>query len=869
LAGEIAQSVPDFTVHDITHLDALWEVADDIVGEHVALTPTEAFTLGGSFLVHDLGMGVAAWAPGERPIEDEEQWTVQLRRNLRRYLGRAATSSELEHPPQEVRRRTLQAVLRMLHAYHAERLPLVEWTDPRTRHRFHLIEDPDIRLAFGELIGRIAKSHWSDANELPGLFPEQSIGAPVPFPRQWFVHPLRLACLLRLADAAHLDSRRAPAFLRAVRIPSSSSVDHWAFQARMRQLQRVADRLVFTAAPAFGPEDASAWWTCFDILRDVDREFRSVDALLADRGETQFCVRSVAGVEDSRRLTRYVPTRDWIPVDAKLRVDDVAGLVRKLGGAELYGERPHVALRELLQNGIDAVRARRVVRDQPAYQGEVQVSLTEEPSGHVLVVRDNGIGMSEEALASSLLDFGSSYWASDLADRESPKLGSEGFDPAGKYGIGFYASFMLGREVSVVTRRYDAALRETYVLDFMGLEGRPVVRVAQPNECLQECGTLVKVRLERSPMRDKGLLSSGVWDPWKLPELCQWLVPTSRVDIVVKEEWPSDQQSRTTVVSAKDWLELSSGELVNRLQLRELKGGWQKEHRIAFVERYAKNLRAILEGEEVVARLAIVPGLGPNRWYRLDGLAAITTKGVRTDGRLLNCIGVSEGLSRKASRDEAVPTVSLGELAAWASQQRVLIQEMPYKVERFECAAPVLACGGEVSGLPVALTGAGLLEDTEVEAWAGDRDRIVIADILDFQVLRRGKTGFCLLDIEYSEEVDLDPEVLSTADPPGNLVWPTVSSDERWPVPKRSDPDVLPDFPVYWEWRRKTLLGVVLTSIAAAWNSSSEELLRRAGYRFGELYGDREPWSAVRQVGHADDRPIRTRALELRRPPSR
>jgi hypothetical protein len=179
-----------------------------------------------------------------------------------------------------------------------------------------------------------------------------------------------------------------------------------------------------------------------------------------------------------------------------------------------------------------------------------------------------------------------------------------------------------------------------------------------------------------------------------------------------------------------------------------------------------------------------------------------------------------------------------------------------------------LACGGGVAGLPVALTGASLLEDTDVEVWAGDRDRILIADVSEFQLLRKGKTGFCLLDLEYSEEINLDPDVLSTNDTPGNLVLGTAWSDERWPVPKRRDPDFLPEFPIHWEWRAKTLLGVVLASIGKAWNCSPEELLRRAGYRFGELHGDREPWLVVRDVGQADDRPIRSPALELRRSPS-
>src|SRR5579872_7619873 len=61
VSQEIIRDLPDFTVHDINHIDALWEMASIIAGDHYPLTPAEGFVLGGAFLVHDLGLGVAAY----------------------------------------------------------------------------------------------------------------------------------------------------------------------------------------------------------------------------------------------------------------------------------------------------------------------------------------------------------------------------------------------------------------------------------------------------------------------------------------------------------------------------------------------------------------------------------------------------------------------------------------------------------------------------------------------------------------------------------------------------------------------------------------------------------------------------------------
>jgi hypothetical protein len=43
-----------FTVHDITHIDALWGIASLVVAEDFPMTPTEGFVFGGAILVHDL-----------------------------------------------------------------------------------------------------------------------------------------------------------------------------------------------------------------------------------------------------------------------------------------------------------------------------------------------------------------------------------------------------------------------------------------------------------------------------------------------------------------------------------------------------------------------------------------------------------------------------------------------------------------------------------------------------------------------------------------------------------------------------------------------------------------------------------------------
>jgi hypothetical protein len=46
LVAQIPRDIPGLTVHDITHLDALWETASTIAGGPYPINPAEAYVLG-------------------------------------------------------------------------------------------------------------------------------------------------------------------------------------------------------------------------------------------------------------------------------------------------------------------------------------------------------------------------------------------------------------------------------------------------------------------------------------------------------------------------------------------------------------------------------------------------------------------------------------------------------------------------------------------------------------------------------------------------------------------------------------------------------------------------------------------------------
>jgi len=497
LVSRIAVDLPGMTVHDISHLDALWDTASSVAEGAVNVNPAEAFVLGASILLHDAAMSLAAYPGGLAEVRTTIAWKDAVASLALASEESGGESFDIENPPSEVVQRIVPDVLRRLHAQRAEELAEQAWHGANGS-QVHLIEDSELRRFYGPTIGQIAHSHWwsiqkveQELSEDLGALANRTLNR---------VDRVKLACLLRVADALHLDSRRAPRFLRAITNPTGISALHWAFQERLARPHIELDAVVFTTGQPFGREDAEAWWLAYDTLNSVDRELHDVDLLLQGRGREVLKARRVKGAGSPEILARSVQTRGWRPVDARLQVSDVPRIVENLGGAKLYGNDPTVALRELVQNAADAVQARRKFQKRSADWGLITVSLHEDLDGVWLVVEDNGIGMSEQVLTGPLLDFGTSFWRSPLAMEEFPGLIAAGMHAIGRFGIGFFSVFMLGPIVRVYSRRCDKGQETGRLLEFRGgTSTRPILSPVPGEPVPIDGGTRVEVLLRDDP----------------------------------------------------------------------------------------------------------------------------------------------------------------------------------------------------------------------------------------------------------------------------------------------------------------------------------------------------------------------------------
>ena len=136
-----------------------------------------------------------------------------------------------------------------------------------------------------------------------------------------------------------------------------------------------------------------------------------------------------------------------------------------------------IFLRELISNASDAIDKLylKSLTDTSAQidQANLAITVTPNKDARTLTISDNGIGMTAEELEKNLgtiAHSGSEEFKAANADKQGDAV-----DIIGRFGVGFYAAFMVAKEVSVVTRAFGSEECNRWTSD--GVEGYTVEAV--------------------------------------------------------------------------------------------------------------------------------------------------------------------------------------------------------------------------------------------------------------------------------------------------------------------------------------------------------------------------------------------------------
>lgn len=774
LANEISRDLPDYTVHDITHIDALWDMADLIVPEELDINPAEAFVLGGSFLLHDLGMAVASYPGGLDEIKKEQIWIDAATGLLKNELHRKVSNEDLINISSDLEKQATEKTLRYLHAQRAHVLAKLSWKDSEDQDVF-LIENTELRDSFGTIIGLIAHSHWWKVEDLEDKL-LKSHGSLGNLPSGWEIKPLKLACILRVADAMQIDDRRSPSFLRVIRKPDGFSDSHWNFQNKLFKPILENNKLKYTSKNPFEVDEIESWWLCHDTLKMIDDELRNTDALLTSKYGHGLSANGVVDIEDTKRLSKLIAIEGWEPVDTKIRVNDVGKLVNNIGGTQLYGNNFLVPLRELIQNASDAIRARRIYDDETDDFGDVVVRLKKDEIGTYIEVEDNGIGMSKSVLTGPFLDFGQSFWGTDLMHEELPGLESKRFTPTGKYGIGFFSLFMWSDEIRVTTNKCGNRRDETLVLEFKnGAFSRPILRNAKESEFVKGGGTRVRVWI-KDQILDDLLDYSGEVGHSSFLEVIENVCLSMDCNINFEEK-----EVLKPIIKANDWMKISSIEFLKRIlgkkTLKNIPNDFKN-----YLNVIINNMELIKdENGKIIGRAALF-----SPFY--SGIEEINWRGIVTVGgfktsELTGIVGILLGYNEKASRDVGTPLISNTVLLKWVENQTQKLSNQTISDEiQIKISEISRLLGSETKNLKIAICDVGNVNYEEIKS-------IVEKNSFEEWILVP-ETLINLFEIQNSCQIYLNKNVFSlpsesnailyTGNSFYNLKWPKFSSEFKY-----------------------------------------------------------------------------------------
>ncbi|MFE0034476.1 molecular chaperone HtpG [[Kitasatospora] papulosa] len=172
-----------------------------------------------------------------------------------------------------------------------------------------------------------------------------------------------------------------------------------------------------------------------------------------------------------------------------------------------------VFLRELISNSSDALDKLRLetLRDDSlqADTSDLHIAIEGDQEKRTLTVRDNGIGMSHDEVVQLIGTIANSGTAKFLQELKDAKDATASEELIGQFGVGFYSSFMVADEVTLLTRRagedtgtrWQSSGEGTYTVESVGDAPQ---------------GTSVTLRLKPEDTEDKLF---DYTSPWKIREI--------------------------------------------------------------------------------------------------------------------------------------------------------------------------------------------------------------------------------------------------------------------------------------------------------------------------------------------------------------
>lgn len=349
--------------------------------------------------------------------------------------------------------------IRQTHANRAREIIAKDW-DGLIKFR-----DTDLTVEFAQ----ICFSHNEDALSLLEMDFNYLCGESI-----YACLPL-IGVILRLADILDFDAKRTPQILFShLYVRNPISLKEWNKHRAVEAWEIKPELIQFSAKCTHPAIEASIHEFCNLIDHELsvcNNIISSINEFNNHQGRDVYFKIPFKINRDKIKTKRNILNKPlYIYRDTQFNLSK-RQVIDLLMGTKLYGN-PEVALRELLQNSIDACLLRKAQEEKwgNIYVPEIYVRYYTKNNENILEVEDNGTGMDQYIIDNYYSKIGSSFYKStDFYNLKSETNAK--FTPTSRFGIGILSCFMVADTLDVDTKRVYAQHKSSEALN-INVEGQ-------------------------------------------------------------------------------------------------------------------------------------------------------------------------------------------------------------------------------------------------------------------------------------------------------------------------------------------------------------------------------------------------------------
>lgn len=496
----IIRHMAEFTLHDSEHLFRVLNIMERLFTKPIVdrLSTPELMLLILSAFFHDIGMApeereVLAWRKiwDRTPdLSSEEQETFNKFKRF--YTSRPEQHEIIERLTAEGKSTEISAIksylitefIRQSHAERAREIIDKDWNGKI------LFRDTDLTVE----LANICNSHNEDALKLLEFDKSYLCGSEI-----YACLPL-IGIILRLSDILDFDAKRTPSILFShLYVRNPISLSEWEKHRSVENWEITPEIIQFGAKCKHPAIEASIHEFC-DL---IDHELSVCNNLISSINDFNKAKSRDILIKFPFQVNRdKIETKKdifnqpiYIYRDTKFNLSK-RQVIDLLMGTKLYGN-PEIALRELLQNSIDACLLRQAQEKKwgNLYEPEITVKFYTEGKDEILEVIDNGTGMDQYIIDNYYSKVGSSFYKStDFYNLKSES--NADFNPTSRFGIGILSCFMVADTLIVDTKRKYGSDESSTAIN-VTVEGQDSIFWIRPSKKTNS-GTTTKLVLRKA-----------------------------------------------------------------------------------------------------------------------------------------------------------------------------------------------------------------------------------------------------------------------------------------------------------------------------------------------------------------------------------